>query len=327
MKIISKFTKVVPILLLLIVTSCNSDDDGAVVPPSIVLSIVETAQDTSSLSSLVAALVKADLVTILEGNGPFTVLAPDNDAFGRALTALGFASLDEIDTPAEIAILRNILLNHVIAGSFTSSQLSTGYVNTSATNADGDNISLYIEVEGGDVSFNGMSDVTAADIIASNGIVHLVDEVITLPTIVDFAASNAALSILVDAVGYADGQDPSPGIGAILSGTTNYTVFAPTNDAFVALLAELNVSALTDIPAATVEDVLFMHVVTGNVRSTDLTSGPVTTAYGEDVTIDATSFTITDPNARVSNIVTTLVDIQAINGVVHVIDKVILPVQ
>jgi uncharacterized surface protein with fasciclin (FAS1) repeats len=149
--------------------------------------------------------------------------------------------------------------------------------------------------------------------------------VIDLPTIATFATSNAALSILVDALAYADtGMSTVDYIDTVSDATTGpFTVFAPTNDAFVSLLAELELNALTDLTPEQVDAVLLYHIVNANVQSSQLQSGTVAT-LGGDITADATAFTLTDPNGRLSNIVTSLVDIQAANGVVHVIDKVLL---
>jgi uncharacterized surface protein with fasciclin (FAS1) repeats len=295
------------------------------------MNIVETAIATPQLSSLVAALQAADgnLVNVLNGSGPFTVLAPTNDAFDAFLSANGFASLDQVPTD----VLSQILLNHVIAGNVTSTTLTTagsGYANTSATGPGGNNLSLYFNTTTADgVEFNNVSSVVAggADISATNGTVHIVDAVIGLPTVVDFALANPALSNLVAALQLADSQNPSPGLIPTLQGTGPFTVFAPTDAAFGDLLLELDPSgntALGDLDPALVQSVLTYHVVSGNVTSSQLTTGPVTT-LGGTITADASNFTLTDPNDRVSNIITTLVNIQAANGVVHAIDKVILP--
>ena len=166
-----------------------------------------------------------------------------------------------------------------------------------------------------------------ADISATNGTVHIVDAVIGLPTVVDFALANPALSNLVAALQLADSQNPSPDLIPTLQGAGPFTVFAPTDAAFASLLLELDPSGTTelgDLDPALVQSVLTYHVVSGNVTSSQLTTGPVTT-LGGTIDANATNFTLTDPNDRVSNIITTLVNIQAANGVVHAIDKVILP--
>ncbi len=326
MNIISKISKIVPMLLLVFVfQSCSSDDDNGPAPTP---NIVELAIATPDLSNLVAALQAADgdLVNVLS-SGTYTVLAPTNAAFDAFLAANGFASLDDVPTD----VLANILLNHVISGNVTSTDLvglGAGYTNTNATNVDGDNLSLYFDTSNG-VQFNGISTVSGADVSASNGTVHIVNAVIGLPTVVDFALANPALSNLVAALQSADSQDPSPDLIGTLSGTGPFTVFAPTDDAFADLLMELDPTgntALGDVDPATVEAILTYHVVNGNVRSTDLMTGTVGT-LGGDVELDATALTITDSNDRVSGIITSLVDIQAYNGVVHAIDKVILPPQ
>jgi len=304
--------------------ACSNDDDTTPVVIPQPLNIVETAQATADLSSLVAAVVEAGLATTLSGPGPFTVLAPTNAAFADFLSANGWADVTEIPDAA----LEQVLLNHVISGTVASTDLvglGAGYSNTLATGAGGNNMSIYFDTSAG-VTFNGISDVSTADVSATNGIVHIVDEVITLPTLATFATTNPALSNLVAALGSADSQMPSPMLVSTLSDAAAgpLTVFTPTNDAFGDLLTELGVAALGDIAPATVEAVLNIHLVSGNVQSSQLSTGPVMT-LGGSIDVDATNFTITDPLDRVTNIVTALVDIQAVNGVAHVVDKVIRP--
>ena len=303
------------------IVSCDNDDNQTI-PEE--LTIVETAAATPELSILVEALTVADgdLVTTLSG-GNFTVLAPTNDAFAAFLSANGFASLDEVPTD----VLSNILLNHVITGSVMSTDLASagsGYTTTNATNMDGDNLSLYFSTSSG-VEFNGQSSVVSADVSASNGIVHVVDAVIGLPTVVTFATSNPTFETLVAALTREDlGQD----FVSILSTTDEpspFTVFAPTNDAFASLLSELGVDSLDDIDAPTLELTLGTHVVVeANVRSGDLTNGMNITTVGDALTVSLDAGPqLIDLNDRIANIIA--VDVQAYNGVVHVIDKVVLP--
>ena len=305
------------------IQSCSDDDDDVTTPtgPS---NIVEIAMDTPDLSNLVAALSVADgnLVDVLSG-GEFTVLAPTNEAFETFLAANGFMSLSEVPTD----VLSNILLNHVISGTINSTNLidaGSGYSTTNASNMDGDNLSLYFDTSSG-VTFNGISSVVAADIVASNGIVHVVDEVIGLPTVVTFAVSNPAFSTLVAAM---TTEGLSVDIVSILSSSDEpspFTVFAPTNDAFGSLLAELELNALGDIPVSILEATLGTHVAPeANVRSTDLVDGMSVNTINSTITVSLSDGAkLIDPNGRESNIVA--VDIQAYNGVVHVIDNVLLP--
>ena len=305
------------------IQSCSDDDDDVTTPtgPS---NIVEIAMDTPDLSNLVAALSVADgnLVDVLSG-GEFTVLAPTNEAFETFLAANGFMSLSEVPTD----VLSNILLNHVISGTVNSTNLvdaGSGYSTTNASNMDGDNLSLYFDTSSG-VTFNGISSVVAADIVASNGIVHVVDEVIGLPTVVTFAVSNPALSTLVAAL---TTEGLSVDIVSILSSSDEpspFTVFAPTNDAFGSLLAELELNALGDIPVDILAATLGTHVAPeANVRSTDLVDGMSVNTISSTITVSLSDGAkLIDSNGRESNIVA--VDIQAYNGVVHVIDNVLLP--
>ena len=285
--------------------------------------VVDHALNNSNFTSLTGALTSEDLVTTLQGEGPFTVLAPTNDAFANF-------------TNPNSNALSSILLNHVIGGVILSSDLvasGSGYANTSAAGPNDTNLSIYFNTADG-VAFNGLSTVSTADIVGTNGIIHVVDEVIDLPTIATFATTNAALDTLVAALSYADTGSPTvPWIATVSDATAGpFTVFAPVNDAFVdpttGVLAELGLSGFGEnageLNAATTDAVLLTHVVSGNVQSSGLPNGTVAT-LGGDITADNTAFTLTDLNSRVSNIVTSLVDIQAVNGVVHVIDKVLLP--
>lgn len=182
---------------------------------------------------------------------------------------------------------------------------------------------MYINTDSG-VTINGVADVIAPDITAANGVVHVVDAVIDLPTVVTFAVADPTFSNLVTALTRPD----QPNFVSVLStpnGTAPapFTVFAPTNDAFADLLMELGVGGLGDIDGQTLTAVLNMHVIAeANVRAEDLVSGTVTT-LGGDITIDANNATITDPDGRVINII--VVNVQAANGVIHAVDKVILP--
>ena len=312
------------LLVALIPFSCSSDDGTTlvVVDPD-PETITEIAVANSDLTSLVAALTRADLATTLDGSGPFTVFAPTNDAFSAFLTANGFAALE--DVPVEV--LTQILLNHVISGEATSGSLTTGYGKTLATEAtSGDNISIYIDTNGG-VKLNGVSSVTQPDIDATNGLIHVVDAVIGLPTVVDFALADPTFSILVEALTRNDLTTDYVGVLSTTNGTgpAPFTVFAPTNDAFVDLLTELGLSGLADIDEPTLNATLSYHAVAGlNVRSSDLTDNFTVPTLGGDITANITGgATLTDSNDRISNIIA--VDVQASNGVIHVIDKVVLP--
>lgn len=297
--------------------SCDSSTDPIEMPKS----AYDLASADSDLSSLKAAIDKAGLATTLNGAGNFTVFAPSNAAFSQFLTANGFASLNDVPN----ALLKEVLLNHVLATKVMAAQITTGYVSTLAKGGASTtrNLSMYLNISNG-VKINGTSTVTAADIMASNGVVHKVDKVIGLPTIVTHAAANPEFSSLVAALTRPD----MPNFVSILSGTASspFTVFAPTNAAFGSLLSELGLANLAAVPQATLENVLKYHVVAGaNVASTDLTNNMVVTTFqGGTFTITTTGGAkIKDANNRTSNII--LTDVQCSNGIIHAVDKVLLP--
>ncbi|MBF4486294.1 fasciclin domain-containing protein [Flavobacterium sp. CSZ] len=310
-------------LITLVSISCNNDDDNPSEQPQTIASI---AKANPNLSSLVAALEKAGLTATLNSSGSYTVFAPTNTAFTAFLSAKGYANLDAVP----VAALKEILLNHVLSAKVKSSEITTGYVKTLAKGgaSASNTISMYIEkganvdVNGGKT--NGGATVTTPDIEASNGVVHVVDGVIGLPTIVNHAIANKNFTTLVTALTY----NPASGFAAILSGTASspFTVFAPTNTAFTSFLTETGFSGLPAIPSNVLETTLKYHVVAGaNVQSSALTNGQlVSTFAGQNFTIGLTGGAkITDASGRVSNIVAT--DVQCSNGIIHVIDKVLLP--
>ncbi len=300
------------------ITSCSDDDDSNPDPQT--NTIADFVVSTDDYSSLQAALDKAGLTATLAGQGQFTVFAPNNDAFAAFLAANGFATLDEVP----VDLLTNVLLNHVVIGELMAADLTTGYINTLATEAStGSNLSLYVNTSSG-VKLNGISTVITADVAADNGVIHAVNTVIGLPTVVTFATADPTFSTLVTALTRAD-QPDYVGILSTPGGTSPapFTVFAPTNDAFENLITELGINGLADIDGPTLTAALNTHVIAGaNVRAEGLVNGTVST-LGDDLVINAPNATITDPNGRISNII--VVNVQAMNGVVHAIDKVLLP--
>lgn len=314
--------KIIPILLISLTTlqSCNNNDDENVEDVS---TIVNLAVDSADLTSLVAALDRANLVSALNGEGPFTVLAPTNDAFAAFLSANNFNSLEDVP----VDILTKVLLNHVISGSLISTDLSTGYANTLATSAASQTpLSIYVDTSNG-VRFNGVSSVSAADILAVNGVIHKVDAVIGLPNIVTFATADPNFSTLVSALTRSDLTTDFVGVLSTDSSTAPapFTVFAPINDAFNRLLTELNVASLSEIDEPTLDVVLKYHVVGGaNVLDSNLTDNLTVSTLSGDITADITGGArLTDSSGRVSDIIAT--NVQANNGVIHAINKVILP--
>ena len=304
--------KVLPFLALLLLTvaSCSDDDNDSIIDDSAEQesTIVDQASATAELSSLVAALEEADLVSTLEGDGPFTVFAPSNAAFDAFLSEGGFATV--ADVPDEI--LSQVLLNHVVAGELISTGLTTGYVSSSSTaGVDGKNLSLYVNVTDG-VEVNNAT-VTTADVAASNGVVHIVDQVIGLTNIVDHAVLNPELSTLVEQLT----ADDNTAFTDLLSDTeTTFTVFAPVNAAF---------DTFENPDANDINNVLSNHVIVGSaLAAADLSNSYAKTAA---TNIDGDFLSIyvnTDDGVTLNGESTVAVsDIVATNGIIHAVDMVI----
>jgi len=303
---------------LFMLTSCSDDDNNVVAPSNTIADFVAANADYSSLG---AALDRVNLTGVLAGTTNYTVFAPNNAAFDAFLTANNFASLEAVP----VDVLTQVLLNHVVSGVNTSSSLTTGYIETLAEEATtGNKLNMYVNTSAG-VLLNGISTVTTADVTVDNGVIHAVNEVITLPTVVTFATADSTFGILVDALT----RETSFTYVSTLSTTGSpspFTVFAPTDAAFVDLLAELDgVTTLADIPTATLEATLNTHVVAGaNVLASTLTDGMTVNTLGDNFTINTVGgASFTDLNDRSGDIIVT--DVQAVNGVIHVVNKVILP--
>ncbi|MDC6363909.1 MULTISPECIES: fasciclin domain-containing protein [Flavobacteriaceae] len=337
MKALIKCIRLPLLIFTLLFVSCSDDDNGTTPPPETTTTIVDAAQATAELSSLVSALQKADesannnLVSALSGEGPFTVFAPTNAAFSDLLTQLdGFDSLDDFNSEQLQDLLAVILTYHVISGTAaTSSDLSNGQTLTTLQGA-----TLTVSTEGG-VFIGDATDtpaqVTTANVTTSNGVVHIIDKVllpqtildalsdILLVPITDLAIGNENLENLVAALIAADGDLPNA-----LRGDGPFTVLAPTDEAFETFL---DGASLDDVPVEVLTQILLNHVIEGAIYSTDLTglgSGYTSTlARGAQ---DANMSIFFDASDGVTfNGVSSVVipDVKALNGVVHVVDAVI----
>ena len=301
-------TGIFSVLLLAFVTGCGGGDDH----PG---NVVQVAQSDSRFSILVEAVQAAGLTDTLTAPGPYTVFAPTNDAFSALLGELGVTK-DQL--LANTPLLTAVLKYHVVAGQVPSSAVPLG----KAINPVGggffkiDKVGTSLVITDGR---NRTSKIVQADIAASNGVIHAIDKVL-LPadkTIVQTAIANPDFSILVEAV-------TAAGLVDTLNAPGPYTVFAPTNAAFASLLTELGVTKAQLLAnTALLTKVLTYHVVPGLVLKADVPiNTPIKTVEGETLTVGPT-LAITDQRARQSNIVAT--DVLASNGVIHVLDKVILP--
>ena len=271
--------------------------------------IPTNAAGTGIHDSLVAALTQADLVTTLQGTGPFTVFAPTDQAFADA-----GIDLTTFDTDEENATLVDILTYHVVSGKVMSTDLTDG-MEAAALNQD----TLTFSVSSSEVKVND-AVVTLADVESSNGVIHVIDKVLMPPAdpvYVDIPATAQSTGVhtaLVAALSQAN-------LVATLQGEGPFTVFAPTDQAFTD--AGIDLSTF-DTPEenATLADILLYHVYAGAVPASAVTDGLAVTM----VNGDKASFTVgTDGSVSVGDATVTSADVQTSNGIIHVIDKVLMP--
>jgi uncharacterized surface protein with fasciclin (FAS1) repeats len=313
------FSFLLAAMLSVVFVGCDDDTVDPIQPTF--KSIVDVALEDPELSILVEAVVAADLADVLaDENSIFTVFAPTNAAFADLLVDLGVSKEELLADPN----LANILLFHVLVGEAKAASLSTGYVKPlNQQGPGGTSPDLRVVVSGG-VTLNGSSAVTTADVDADNGVIHKISKVMLPPSIVDLALSNDAFTSLVAAL---TAPDNTTDFVSVLSGDGPFTVFAPANDAFQALLdSNDDWTELTDIPVAIRDAVLKYHVsAAGNVESGSLTEGQVIpTLEGSTFSIDLTSGAAIDTGSG-QNVKIIATDVQGTNGIIHVVEAVLLP--
>ncbi len=296
--------------------SCKKEDTPA--PSNTITDVVVSG---ASFTTLEAAVLKANLQATLSGAGPFTVFAPDDAAF----TASGItsATLNTL-TQAQVA---SILLYHTIGSKIMAADVPVG-PNAKVVTASGD--SVFVTRNASGVYINGIK-VNTADVSADNGVIHVIGKVLipAAGNIVETAIASG-LDSLVKAVTRATtapGSDPT--LAATL-GSAKLTVFAPTNAAFTQLLSALSLTKIDDIPVSTLLAVLRYHVVGGRAFSSDLSNSSLAMLAGGNTTINLSNGiggvpTITGNGNGTNKSNITATNIVCRNGVVHLIDRVLLP--
>ena len=291
--------------------------DEVLIPPSLApapKNIVETAVAAGDFTMLVKLLQATGLDAVLAGAGPFTVFAPTDEAFAK----LPKATLDAL--AANPALLKQVLTYHVVAGAVSLADASKL---SSATTVEGETIALkYCK---GTLRVNWAS-VTTPDVAASNGVIHVIDEVLIPPSIahpaptkniVETAVAGGEFTTLVKLL-------QATGLDAVLAGAGPFTVFAPTDEAF-AKLPKATLDALAADPAL-LKKVLLYHVVSGRILAWDaVKAGSATTLEGDTVTIGKGAHHCRHPKLRVNDARIVAPDVLATNGVIHVIDSVLIP--
>jgi uncharacterized surface protein with fasciclin (FAS1) repeats len=272
------------------------------------LTIVETAAGNADFSVLVEAVTAADLGATLGDTGPFTVFAPTNAAFTAALTDLGI-------TKAELLArsdLADILKYHVLSGKTVSTALAASQT---PTTLHSQGLKVIVTKNAGTVTFGGAT-VTSADIDCSNGVIHAIDKVVLPPSmnIVETAQANPAFSVLVEALTAAN-------LVTALTGSGPFTVFAPTDTAFTTALTDLGITKAELLARSDLADILKYHVIGASFPSMDLdaTQSPAT-LQGATVVVTKDGANVVFGGASV-----TAADLHCSNGVIHTIDKVVMP--
>lgn len=313
--------------------SCSSDDDS---PKQ--KTIADIAIENADFSILERALTRTNLVATLDGTDQFTVFAPTDAAFTTFFASLGSGvTVENVD----VAVLKNILLNHVIRNEIKSNMIpASTYQNTlspinSSSNAP--TISMFIQKSGGTVTLNGGIDnngavVTTADVDASNGVIHIVNRVIQIPTVVNHVVANPDFDTLQAVVTSTSGAfgDQSAVLAALagLTASSPATIFAPNNTAFTN--ATTGSGFAVGASAEQVSKVLQYHVtVAGNVRSSQLTNNqsiPMITNPVQNTTVILGTGTV-DIKDTANNLSRVFqADVQCSNGVIHGVDRVLQPV-
>jgi uncharacterized surface protein with fasciclin (FAS1) repeats len=308
-------------LLAFVLTACPAatEEEGE--------DITDIAGGDANLSTLVDALNKAGLVDDLQSAGPFTVFAPTNAAFTALLEAEGVADLDALIAKLGADTVRDILLYHVVNGKQRAADLTDG---EELLTLQGEVIT--VAVSGSTVTLNGTAEVTTPNIEATNGVIHVIDEVLLPPTltpeqdIVEVAQATPNLSTLVEALTAAELVDELQAPGP-------FTVFAPTNDAFATFLGEQGFADLealiAELGVDAVRDILLYHVSDeAAFLSSDLRDGQtISTMQGQDIRVGVTEDPETSATIVTLNDVAQVItpNVEASNGIVHVIDSVLLP--
>ena len=268
--------------------------------------IFQVIENSDTHNTLEAAIVAAGLDETLSNDGPFTVFAPTDDVF--SVIPAGVLETLLADPTGQ---LTQILLNHVVSGTTMSTDLSDGMMITTLQGSE-----VLVTISEGNVMI-GNAMVTTADIVADNGVVHVIDAIL-MPEI----ESNSVFDIIANSEAHNTLETVilAAGLDETLSSDGPYTVFAPTDDVFSLIPTDVIETLLTD-PTGQLTQILLNHVVSGTAMSTDLSDGMmITTLQGSEVLV-----TINEGNIMIGNAIVIIADLVADNGVVHVIDAILMP--
>ena len=331
MKLINKISKAIAVVTVALLSfSCENDTENVIEKYPTIVEILE--KDPANFSILKAALVKTDLLNTFRNPGSYTVFAPKNSSFVTAgITEASIAAM----TPTQVATLKKQLQYHVLSvGTLSADFPTNGYMNSFSPFGTSTSVSISLHtnkasgvvLNGG--TTNGGATVLEADINASNGVIHVVDAVLSIPKVHNLIIANPDLSSLVGVLTSAPQAAVLTDLTTTATGATNAlsrTVFAPTNAAFT------SAAFLTGQSDANITKVLKYHLENNNRRassttsfsSTALTINTQLTGPQQTIAIAAATVKIADITAVNATIKT--INIQGTNGVAHIINKVLQP--
>jgi len=305
----SKFVLVL-VCIIIFLSSCEDQEERQIPidkSPNLIINVIE---NDPMLSLLSEAILFTDLTDILINDSDYTFFAPNNNALSQFIELRGASTLVDLDRDE----LRNILMYHLTDGLLVESEIMTDYVETwNNSSPDESYVSMYINADTG-VRLNNKSDIVIGNVDAENGVLHIVDEVLEIPTIKNIISDNEEFSTLRTVI-------QRVGLDEQMSSDKALTFFAPNNEAFERFLVVLSLESLDDIPDDTLRDIVQYHFIESNIKKNDFRTGKLNTLNPKnDIEVEIGT------DIRINNHVTlTNADIQSANGVVHMIDEVLLP--
>ena len=313
-------------LATLFIFSCNNDDDD--IPDRTTYDYIS---ENPELSIFKAALdIVPELRDLLndESGNQFTVFAPLNASFEDFLNANGYpGGISDIDMPDEIEFLTDYLSNHIAEdriSSITMTNENFGFLTTYTP----DNINMLFDASGAQIVLNGAVTVTEADISANNGLVHIIDDVIEIPTLTTFVSAHPDFETMKEALIIIEND---PGIASDINGelttAVQYTLLMPTDNAFESLFEGITENDISELEPILVQNIVEIHVLRYNnidsAKIGDELGNVLHTTDDLDIGVDGEgNYTLTDPQDRTATIIQT--DVRAANGIIHIIDQVLL---
>ena len=279
--------------------------------------LLVTLEGNTNLTLFTEAVSLTPFSTVAE-QGIVTIFAPNNQAFERYLAEKGYATV--MDIPSDT--LEFLVGYHFVPGVGNSNEIQSGYYTSNSSNSpDGSGVSMLIEQSNTTLVFNGNTEATRVDIEGINGVIHIINGVLTLPSVQETYQNNSALSVMRNAINQF-------GLFDSLAAGNSYTIFTPPNEAFTNFLSQKGLAGVSDLPTDEYQQLILRHVLSGNLKIGTLQdkstptladSFPLRVRLGNSA-IPSQSFFLVNDSSEVL-----LGDIQATDGVLHILNRVLTP--